>query len=190
MSRLPQTAIESKGWIRKSLCNRLIRLLNMSENLRDVFAISTGTSGQKHLIEIYEKTIKSFKGKGKYCPIILLVDNDDGSKEIKKKVSDKTLSNSSFCHYVENLYILFAPKRKNKEIEDLFDRKTLNTKVDGKKFSREKKIDPTREYGKYIFAEKVIKAKQNEINFDGFKEIFDNFKLIIEDYGKKVNPKK
>ena len=101
------------------------------------------------------------------------------------KVKEKTLINDSFCHYSENIYFLFAPKTEGEEIEDLFDRKTLNTIIDGKSFSRAKKIDVNREYGENIFAEKVIKAKQNEINFDGFKEVFDNFKLIMDDYNKK-----
>ena len=167
-----------------------IRFLNISENLRDIFAISSGTSGQKNLIDIYETLSKPFKGKIKHCPVIMLVDNDDGSKEIKNKVKAKKSINNSVYHYVENLYILFSPEKENMEIEDLFDSDTLNTKIDGKSFNRQNKIDIKREYGKYVFAEKVIKAKQNEINFDGFKEIFNNFKIIINDYDEKVKTAK
>lgn len=170
-----------------------IRFLNMTKNIRDVFAISTGTSGQEHLMGIYGEIIKTFKGRGKCCPVIMLVDNDDGSKGIKKKIENsngKKLTGGSFCHFTENLYVLSVPE-KGKEIEDLFNRKTLEERIDGKKFSRAKDINTRKEYGKNVFAEKVVKAKQNEINFNEFKEIFDNFKLIIDDYsGKKATKKK
>ena len=39
-----------------------IKFLNFSKNLRDIFSISTGTSGLNHLIEIYKQNICKFKG--------------------------------------------------------------------------------------------------------------------------------
>ena len=165
--------------------NFKISFLNKSKQLRDVFHISEGASGLNYLIAMYKNLIKTFRGKGKHCPIIILVDNDDGAKDIRNKLKDDMKISNSCYHYVENLYVIIAPREKGKAIECLFDDKTLDTKIDGKSFNRAKDIDIKREYGKIVFAEKVIKAKQNEINFDGFKEIFDNFKLIIEDYDKK-----
>ena len=132
-----------------------------------------------------------FAGEGKQNPIIMLVDNDDGSEEIKKqlkkikKLHEDELKSKTFCYYAENLYLLFVPKNDDKAIEDLFDDETLKIKIDGKVFNRKKKIDTKKEYGKIVFAEKVIREKQKDINFDGFKEVFDNFKLIINDYRKK-----
>lgn len=70
-------------------------------------------------------------------------------------------------------------------IEDLFDDQTRNTTVDGKKFNRNPKIDSASEYGKIVFAEKVVKAKQDSINFGGFKEVLNRFKAVIEDYKQK-----
>jgi len=70
-------------------------------------------------------------------------------------------------------------------IEDLFDEKTLNTPVAGKKFNREPKIDSATEYGKIVFAEKVVKANQDTIDFGGFKEVLNRFKAVIEDYNQK-----
>ena len=162
-----------------------IRFLNMSNNLRDVFAISTGTSGLNHLLDIYEQNMKKFKGEGKHNPVIMLIDNDSGANEIKKKVNNKEPGRKAFYHFTENLYLLFVPKSEGKRIESLFDEETLKIKIDGKIFSQAKKIDTKKEYGKIVFAEKVIKAKQNDITFNRFKEVFDNFKLIIDDYAKK-----
>lgn len=166
--------------------NYKIKFLNFSKNLRDVFAISTGTSGLNHLMEIYEQNIRGFKGVGKLFPVVVIIDNDDGAKEIKKKLEinqHKTLK--SFYNFVENLYVLIIPKVKDKEIEDLFDPKILSTNVDGKIFNREKEIDTKKEYSKIVFAEKVIKPMQQSINFDGFKEVFEGLQLIIEDYQKR-----
>ena len=166
--------------------NYKIKFLNFSKNLRDVFAISTGTSGLNHLMEIYEQNIKGFKGVGKLFPVVVIIDNDDGAKEIKKRIKitqHKTIK--SFYHFVENLYVLIIPKVEDKAIEDLFDSKILSTKVDGKIFNREKGIDTKKEYGKIVFAEKVIKPMQQSIKFDGFKEVFEGLQLIIEDYQKR-----
>jgi RNA-directed DNA polymerase len=158
-----------------------IKFLNMSKNFQDVFAISTGTSGIEHLLDIYEKSMKSFKGAGKNNPVIMLIDNDDGSKQIKSKQKIKQ-EDDLFYYITENLYLLFVSNRPNTAIEDLFDDATLNTKVDGKIFNRLPKIDKEKEYSKIIFARKVIVENQNTINFDGFKEIFNNIKMIIDDY--------
>jgi len=127
-----------------------------------------------HLIEIYEQNISIFKEAGKHYPVVIILDNDDGAKEIKKKLKVKNSDKiKPFYHFVENLYILIIPEIKGKAIEDLFDSKTLDTKVDGKIFNREKEIDTKREYGKIVFAEKVVKANQQNIDFDRFKEVFE-----------------
>jgi len=166
--------------------NYKIKFLNLSKNLRDVFAISTGTSGLNHLMEIYEQNIGSFKGAGKVFPVVVIIDNDDGAIEIKKRLKIKQNDTiKSFYHFAENLYVLIIPKIEGKAIEDLFDSEILRTKVDGKIFNREKQIDTKKEYGKIVFAEKVIKPMQQSINFGGFKEVFDELQLVIEDYQKR-----
>lgn len=167
-----------------------IRFLNMSKSLTDIFDISTGTSGLLYLINMYEKNMKTFKGEGSKYPVIILVDNDDGAGRIKSRIKEKLnykeeLTANKHYKFIDNLYIMFAPAEKIGEIEDLFDTVTLNTKLNGKKLSREKKINKKTEYSKTAFAEKVIKIKQKEINFDNFKSVFDRFKLIINEYSLK-----
>lgn len=137
-------------------------------------------------MEIYEQNIRDFKGVGKLFPVVVIIDNDDGAKEIKKRLKiNKHKTIKPFYHFAENLYVLVIPKVEDKAIEDLFDSKILSTKVDGKIFNREKEINTKQEYGKIVFAEKVIKPMQQSIKFDGFKEVFEGLKLIIEDYQKK-----
>ena len=83
--------------------------------------------------------------------------------------------------------MLIIPKGQEGEIEDLFDSETLATKINGKSFDRTKKIDTDKMYGKFRFAEKIIMAKQKNIDFSKFKEVFDGVRLIIEDYQQKHN---
>ena len=166
-----------------------ISFLNLSKNLRDVFATSTGTSGLVKLMNLYKEYMRSkpFKGEGKKHPVIILTDNDKGAKEIKKMFTEKDLE-KSVHHFFENLYVVPVPLKsghKEAAIEDLFDEKIRNTEINGKKFKRKGKIDNKSEYSKTIFAEKVVKANQNTINFNGFKEVFDRFKGVIEDYNQK-----
>ncbi len=167
-----------------------IGFLNMSKSLTDVFDISAGTSGLLYLINMYEKNMKDFKGEGRKCPVIILVDNDDGAGHIKSRIKRQLnikdeLNINKHYKFIDNLYIMFAPTEKTGEIEDLFDEVTLDTKLNGKIFSRAKDINNKTEYGKIVFAEKVIKVKQKEINFDNFKSVFDKMKLIIKEYGKQ-----
>lgn len=167
-----------------------IGFLNMSKSLTDVFDISTGTSGLLYLINMYEKNMKGFKGEGRKYPVIVLVDNDDGSGRIKSRIKNQLeikdeLNADKHYKFIDNLYIMFAPTEKTGAIEDLFDTVTLNTKLNSKIFSHAKTINKEKEYGKIVFAEKVIKVKQKEINFDNFKSVFDKFKLIIKEHSEQ-----
>ena len=164
-----------------------IKFLNMSKNLRDVFAISTGTSGLNHLMEIYKKYMCRFSVGGKSFPVVVIIDNDDGAVEIKKKLDIKSNDRiKDFYHYVENLYVLIIPKDEDKAIEDLFEPIVLEKRIDGKVFNREKNINAEKEYGKIVFAEKVVRENQQHINFNSFKEVFDKLRLVIDDY-RKIN---
>jgi len=169
------------------------RFLKMSKTFREVFLIAPGTSGLVYLMKIYEKYMKLFKSKGKQYPVIVLIDNDEGSKAIKsiikKKLELTNIYPNTNYYFCENLYVLFTTENENSEIEDLFDKKTLETVVNGKIFSRNKKIDDDKEFAKQIFAEKVIKVKQTEIDFSNFKPIFDKLRLIINDHSES-NPEK
>jgi len=144
----------------------------------------TGISGIGQLLQIYKESIKKFKGEGKNNPVIILVDNDKGLKEIEKILKNSELKNNIFYYFTENLYVLLVSNKTGEAIEDLFDKDTLNIKIGGKTFNRAEKIDKN-VYSKIIFAKKVIIENQNNINFDGFKEVFSNIKIIMDDYRKR-----
>ncbi len=165
-----------------------ISFFKVSKKIMDVLDISEGTGGQLALMNIYEKYISMFKGCGKKHPVILLIDNDNGSKEIKNKLNVDDLS-GPFCYYRQNLYVVaipLGPDGKERMIEDLFEAKVLKAKVDGKVFNRKTKQLTATEYGKTVFAEKVVRANQKSINFDGFRGVLDSFRAAIEDYKKRM----
>ncbi len=181
--------------------NFKIKFLNISKNFKEVLNVAEGTTGLLSLINMYKDGFKHFKGKGKKYPVIIVLDNDKATGKIKSRIqeqlklnNDKTadkkkqkqkLDTNKYYHFAHNLHIMFAIKEDGKEIEDLFDKEVLDTNVEGKKFSRKDKIDTKQEYSKTIFAEKVIKANQTKINFEGFKPVFNKVKNIIKEYSKK-----
>lgn len=161
-----------------------IKFLNLTKNLRDVLSISNGAPGIESLMDIYKTNMKKFKNKKFSHPIIILTDNDEGAKKIKKQLGiaeEGFIKN--YYHYHKNLYVIPSkskiPKEEEHNIEDLFDKKILNTKIDKKTFKRNNCKMSDNEYSKIVFAHKVIKAQKDSINFNAFRPIFDSFLDII-----------
>ena len=167
-----------------------ISFLNLSNYFKRIFEMSSGTSGIKQLIIIYDKYIQLYKGEGIKYPVIIVLDNDEGSKEIKstiiKKLNLSTVLEEKIYNICENLFVIFANEKANTEIEDLFEDKILQIKIDGKSFNRKKEINTHTDYGKHIFAERIIKLNQKKINFNGFRPLLDKINVIIEDYKKRI----
>lgn len=167
-----------------------ISFLKLNQHLLDVLSLAEGSSGLKSLLDIYESRISYFKSSGKKFPVIILLDDDSGSEEVKKKLNSiKPIENNSrFIHFRENLYIVFVPVQageKESAIEDLFEKTVLTEKINNKSFSRKNDFNTDKEYGKQIFAEKIIKAKQSSINFNGFVPLLEKFQQVIDHYAKK-----
>ncbi len=68
----------------------------------------------------------------------------------------------------------------------LFDKEVLDKRIDGKPFNFKKLHGDETEYGKHIFANKVIKENKSIINFDNFKPIFEKFKKVILDHSANI----
>ena len=134
---------------------------------------------------------------GRKFPVIILVDNDAGADPVLKKASKitggKVDGGKDFFHLVDNLYLVVLPKAAGAAdvmIEDFFDHSVTATLISRKKFNPdEKTFDKTKHYGKQVFAEKVVKATQNSINFDKFKPILNRLRAAIDDHaGKMATP--
>lgn len=186
----------------KSTYEPLVSFFKYSKRTRFLLQLYGGVSYLKGFIERFEKNFEFFQAPKPSSPIIIVLDNDVGFNEVDSwlkrskhaipygvKGSDPEKSkfrHSDFIHVFENLYIVLTPRGthdRHSAIENLFSQEVLNEEVSGKKFNpSSNKIDIAKEYGKEVFAKKVIVAKRNSIDFSGFKVLLDRIVKCIVHY--------
>ena len=186
----PKLASEKDGKL-----NFNLNFFKYSKQARDLLQLRGGSADLKFFIAAWKDQLPKFK----YCPmnhpIIVLIDNDDGAKEIFKLLQGKKFRISigletdlPFYHLSGPLYLIKTPIKgpDNKSCpEDFFDPIVLGTKIDGKNFNPDKEHDAPGEYGKVVFAEGVIRPNANTINFSGFDPLLTRIEAVIEDYAKR-----
>ena len=131
-------------------------------------------------------------------PLILLLDNDSGGQvfySLIKEYNGKKTSVTGmddFYHLAANVYVIFTPIDKlgdNSSIEDFFEPDLLAKKIDGKTFNPDDTtLDTSKEYGKAIFAAKIVRPNIANINFDKFDPILARIEGAIEAHIKKHGP--
>ena len=182
----PKLGSDSKEGLRQA-----VSFFNYETQAGHILNIKGGTGDLKFLILDYEKFLTEFKHRPLKHPVVLLIDNDDGASPIfsllKEKYSiDATFRSANSYYYLGgNLYLVKTPSIKGKIktcIEDLFDDATLATIIDGKTFNPDKKLDSKTEYGKIVFAEKVIRPNAAKIDFAGFSRPLNRLVEVIEDH--------
>src|SRR3954447_17831087 len=67
-------------------------------------------------------------------------------------------------------------------IEDCFSQAVLKTKLNGKKFNPAKESGSETEYGKHVFAEKVVRPNAGTINFAKFVPLLKRLVAVIDHY--------
>ncbi|WP_228519551.1 retron Ec67 family RNA-directed DNA polymerase/endonuclease [Morganella morganii] len=152
--------------------------------------IGDGATPFVRFVQRYVDDLKNFEDKKAKNPVILILDNDSGPKDLLNHLVKSVkscpndilmLKSSGFIHLFHNLYLILTPLNsggKDSAMEDLFDSTTLATVIDGKTFSPEKNIDITKQYGKHIFSTKVVRSNKAKINFDKFKYLFDEIEKV------------
>jgi len=151
-----------------------------------------GTSHLNKFIGSYKKEIERFNAPGLRHPLIILFDNDSGADPIGNAIrsasgnTQRFNRDAPFIHIVKNLYAVPIPRngKSDCKIENLFDAKTRGKVLDGKKFTTENEYDPSKYYGKAVFAEKVIAQHANEINFSGFIPLLENISFAIQEHAR------
>ncbi|ELX8650091.1 retron Ec67 family RNA-directed DNA polymerase/endonuclease [Vibrio vulnificus] len=158
--------------------------------------IGDGATPFVRFVQRYAEDLRSFENKKAQNPVILILDNDSGPKDLLNHLVKKvkscpndlaTIKNSGFIHLFHNLYLILTPLNaggKDSAMEDLFDAATLGTVIDGKTFSPDKHIDISKHYGKHIFSTKVIRSNKAKINFDKFKYIFNEVEKVKQHFSK------
>ncbi len=139
----------------------------------------------------YDNDIRSFKHCPLKHPVIVLIDNDGGAKNLLKVLSQNygikvdLQSSEPFFHITDNLYLIKTPKKGTADascIEDFFEPSLLATEIDGKKFNPKKDHGTDGEYGKFVFAEKVVRPNAGTINFADFAPLLQRIVAVIDHY--------
>lgn len=186
----PKLGMMDNGKFRPTL-----KFMNFSSTVHDVLQLGNGTGDLFHFIRRYSDNLKPYQHRPLPHPVIVLIDNDDGAKEIfgaAKGLGATGISLKStdlFYRLGPNLYLIKTPEigvTGKSCIEDLFDPSLLKTEIDGKVFDPYKKHNEPGKYGKQRFAEKVVQPHKDVIDFSGFEALLVRITAVLDDY--TVNP--
>ena len=164
---------------------------------KELMGLSGGTGEIASLISKYKERMEPFKCPTPSSPVIILVDKDAGANCVLQEASKLSGTNNTidgsedFYHLYSNLYLVSVPIPQGQSesmIEDCFAKSVKSIRVDEKSFNPNKKHGQNTEYGKEIFAQKVVKPNQASIDFIGFKPLLKRLEAAIEDYATKSVP--
>lgn len=160
-----------------------------------ILGINGGTPDLSRFMRQYDREIKKFKAPGARQPVVLLVDNDAGTKgngKVYNTVQDITktrpIGTEPFVHVTGNLYLVATPLKPGateSRIEDFFDAAIKSTIVGKKQFDPLNDFDTDTCYGKHVFAQKVVRVHADKIDFSEFKTILSNVVSVIDAHAKK-----
>ncbi|MEQ8314875.1 MAG: retron Ec67 family RNA-directed DNA polymerase/endonuclease [Gammaproteobacteria bacterium] len=162
-----------------------VKFLKPSRTKTKLMNYPEGASGLAKLIDSHAEFCRHYKISSSN-PVIFLTDNDKAAKEIFNKVrglSKKPCDGSKPSYHIfDNLFLVPIPKKDEHDIviEQLFDPHLLSTELDGKRFNPSDKIDTASEYGKKIFAERVVRPNCEHIDFSRFRPLLDTISAILE----------
>ncbi|KOF31347.1 hypothetical protein ACX09_09160 [Vibrio alginolyticus] len=184
-----------------------IELFKYSKRTRFLMELYGGSSYLGGFIQSYKERLKSYKKLPLTRPVIILLDNDEGlSKHIKTEMKnahatiyingkivtnfDRNIKKADFVHITDNLYAILTPLKadgSDSMIEDFFELAVLNRQVNGRTFDpKEEKKPPEKFYNKNTFATQVVEADKKNINFNGFKSIFERISLAINHFESRT----
>jgi hypothetical protein len=181
----PKLAVE-----KDKLIHLNIKLFNYSDHTKRLLGVAGGSGHFNGLIKDYRRILKPFSApQAERFPVILLVDNDSGAKGIYECVKSVTKSTCDgkqpFYFLGENLYLVPTPLGAADAptmIEDFLPTKWQSEKLGAKSLNLGKDIDITKEYGKALFAEYVIKKNRADVDFVEMRAILDRIVAVIDDY--------
>ncbi|MBI4455885.1 MAG: RNA-directed DNA polymerase [Acidobacteria bacterium] len=152
-----------------------------------------GSSCLTKFIETYKKETDKFTAPGQKNPVIILYDNDSGASNIRsllKQTFKLTVGTEQFVRVVRNMYVVPTPLlngANESKIEDCFDAATKATVIGGKTFNDKNGLDTAKHYGKKIFADQVVRDREDSINFEGFRQLLTNLVAVIQSHTTAVS---
>lgn len=165
-----------------------VSLFSFSGLVHRVLDLNGGTGGQKALIERYADRLARYKFLPLTQPIILLIDNDQGSKGIFSIIEQKfnlnpTISSNANAYFLgQNLYLVKTPEINGvSKIEDLFDPALLAAPIGGKTLNLTNKKSADYEVGKMAFAN-FVRANASNIDFSNFDVLLDRIVSVLNHF--------
>ena len=178
-------------WLPTGKFKTSVRFFRYSTKTLKIMSLGGGSGDLSRLVREYRRAYSRLRKRPHQHPVIMLVDNDEGGKAVFKAVKDVSGVNIIIAdptisfHPFENFFLIKTPhvgQVNSSCIEHLFDKATLDTKIDGKSFDYEKDNDTSTTYGKHIFAEKVIRPNWQTVDFSNFEPILDEIKNILTNF--------
>lgn len=165
---------------------------DFEKQIFNVISDSGGTPDIKRIIESYGKWCKGFYKDSCRNPVIILVDNDKGSNDIKKLISShskkdkESIGEEAFYRIHHNMYIIFLPKLDNKEtdIESFYSEEIIDVEFNGRFFEKSSKASSV-SYPKALFASDIVPNNYSLTEWSAFDQIFERIQLAIEDFRKR-----
>ncbi|GFD87001.1 hypothetical protein KUL150_30600 [Alteromonas sp. KUL150] len=175
----------------------LVQFMNYSERTRFLLELFGGCDYLKAFAENYSSRRKKYLKEKPTSPVILLLDNDQGPKDLINRFSkdksitllpstSKNIRDAEFVHVCDNLYLVLtpiSPKRKETDIEYFFMAKTrlLKDSKTGKCFNTISKRDEKRDLSKEAFAQ-LVKTNKGSINFSRFGPLLTRITKVQKHY--------
>lgn len=173
-----------------------VRLYEFTKTTSWVQRLNGGTGDMKNLIESYAERIRLLGAKQFQSPVILVVDNDAGATKgrlnslVKQKSkSAKSVDGSAdYYHLGHNLYLVHTPKTAgggDTMIEDFLPASVKSQKLGTKTLELDpKKFDPSKNFGKVLLAESIVRRQKDKIDFSGYLPLLVRISKAIEHFEK------
>lgn len=165
-----------------------VRFFKYSTQARDILQLRGGVSDIKFFLIGWNKTLASIKYQPSPHPVIILIDNDNGAKEIFSVLSSMfnvtatIKTDVPFYHLGGRLYLVKTPTIGTEGlscIENFLPDSVLKTVVNGKHFNLTKKHQAPNEYGKAVLAEQVVRPNAATIDFSAFEPLLARLDAVV-----------
>jgi RNA-directed DNA polymerase len=176
----------------------LVHFVEYSIRTQFLLQLYGGTSFLNYFVSQFDKHHRYYKAPAPQQPVIIVLDNDSGFSSIESKLKaldsvtiyPATLkkddyAKADFIHVIHNLYIVLTPlnaKNEPTDIESLFDDAIRLKQHNGKCFNTIDKRDEKVDLSKDAFANHIINAQKNTLNFDTLKPLLDRVVAAISHY--------
>jgi RNA-directed DNA polymerase len=174
-----------------------LRFFEYTKRTRYLLELYGGTDYLKDFVIGYKRHFDYFEAPLPENPVIIIVDNDDGPRNLVNyinKIPESSLHppastdirSSEFVHIFHNLYLILTPQtstHKKTDIEFFFTDKDRLRKYANKCFNTVSERDPESDLSKSSFAEHIVHANKKNIDFTGFNGILGRIVKVIDHYG-------